>query len=241
MPSESVEAIVDRQVRRWAAERRISERGETEAMGHVHGPVIAFSREYGALGAEIARAVADRLNFQCYDRELVDRIAATARVRQAVVESVDERVRDRISEWVAKQFGGERLSGDDYLRDLSRVLLSIAHHGRAVIVGRGAYFLLDPAWTLRVRAFAALEVRVARVAETHALPPADARARVLRMDHERAEFALAHFGRDIADPSGFDLLLDTGTLPLKTCVDLVITAYRGRFSDLPVGGEDISI
>ncbi|MBM4396689.1 MAG: cytidylate kinase-like family protein [Deltaproteobacteria bacterium] len=234
MPAESIETIVDRQVRSWNAQRRVA---DLEPADRVHGPVVAFSREYGALGAEIARTVAARLEFEYYDRELVDRIAATARVRENVVESVDERVRDRISEWVTKQFGGDRMTGDDYMKDLSRVVLSLAHHGRAVIVGRGAHFLLAPAWTLRVRAFAAMDVRVARVAETHVLPPADARARVIRMDQERAEFALRHFGRDIGDPAAFDLLFDTGTLPAAACADITVAAFKGKFGAMRAGAR----
>ena len=228
MPPQSIEEMVERQVLLWQEQGRLGLQYAPRE-GHTQAPVIAISRQHGALGARLGRLVAERLDFAYYDRELVERIASEAQVRQAVVDSVDERARHRIADWLADHVGGGRLSDSEYVRHLSHVLLSIAYHGRAVIVGRGACFLLDPTWTLRVRAFAPLEVRVARVAQSHKLALDEARTDVESMDAGRTDFNRRHFGRDVNDPAGYDLVIDTGTLPLPACVDLVLTAFKARF------------
>lgn len=108
-------------------------------------------------------------------------------------------------------------------------MLTIARHGRAVIVGRGAQFILRPERTLRVRAFAPPEVRIARIAERDRISRDEARAVVLRHDAERNAFCRQHFNADPSDPHHYDLLLNTGTLSVETCADGVVGAFRARF------------
>lgn len=224
-----IEDLVEREVERWQERARATDLPYSRRPGQAQGPVVAFSRQHGAEGARIAQTVAQRLDFSYYDREIVDEMASTAHMCKAVVESVDERGRNWISDWIADFFGGERLSRNEYARHLSTVLLSLAWHGRAVIVGRGACFLLDPAWTLRVRAWAPFEARVARVAATHHLSMDEARVHVAKNDRERSEFVRRNFDRDQGDPVAFDLAFDTSSLPLETCTDLVLIAFKARF------------
>jgi len=230
MSPQNIEEFVERQVLRWKEEGRQAAARFAPLPGHVRGPVIALSREHGAWGARIARQVAERLEFAYYDRELVDRIASQAHVRNAVVESVDERVRNRFADWLTEVIGGERLSGSAYVDHLSSVLLSIAYHGKAVIVGRGACVVLDPRTTLRVRVQAPLEVRIARVAESHDLTKDEARADVNERDESRIHFAKRHFGRDSNDPHLYDLVVDTGTLPVEACIGVIQLAFLARFA-----------
>jgi cytidylate kinase len=231
MTPQSVEEYVDRQIRTWQEQSRSIDREQIRLPGHVWGPVIAVSREHGALGARIARLVAQKLEFAYYDREIVERIASTANVRKAVVESVDERVQGRFADWVTDVFGGRRMSGNDYVRHLSTVLMTIAYHGRAVIVGRGACFLLNPLTTLRVRAYAPIEIRVARVAESHGLSPEEARADILKMDAGRIDFGRRHFDIETSDPRWYDLMLDTSTLSSEACARMIEMAFLARFAD----------
>lgn len=229
MRPDTLEELVSRQVRLWEEQRR-QEEGRAAAGRHRHRPVVVVSREYGALGGTIGRLAAERLGFSWFDRDVVDAVARTAHVRRAVVESVDERIRDAITTWVAEMFG-IGLDPGEYLRNLARVILSAAQHGHAVMVGRGAQFILDRDRTLAVRAIAPLDVRVERVARHKHLSASEARQLVARVDGERTEFIRRNFGRDVRDPSGYDLVLDTGYLPVDTCADLVATAFRGRFGE----------
>ena len=170
----SIDQFVDRQILLWQEERRIRERKGVE--GNVQRPTICVSRQYGARGAAMGWMVADRLGFGFYSDELLHLIAEAAHVRTQVVESLDERVRDGIADWVAGLIRRGVFAPSDYLRNLSQVVLTLARHGKGVIVGRGAHFLLDRATTLRVRVIAPLEVRVARVVSRYGLSEADARA-----------------------------------------------------------------
>ncbi len=221
----SIDHFVNQQILRWQEERRIAERKRLSEQQ----PTICISRQYGARGGEMGRMVAERLGFRYYAQELIHDIAEAGHVRQQVVESLDERVQDGISEWVAGLIKRGVFAPSDYLRNLSKVVLTLARHGRGVIIGRGAHFILDPKTTLRIRTIAPLETRVARIVQRDNLDAVAARATVLRIDGERVAFNKQHYGADIADPDHYDLVVNIGTLGMEGAVDATIRAFETRF------------
>ncbi|GMV14162.1 MAG: hypothetical protein AMXMBFR56_23860 [Polyangiaceae bacterium] len=226
--SRTIEQLVNRQFLRWMEQQKVQgKREQSETVEQK--PMIVMSREYGARGAEVGRLAAQRLNFQFHSQELVHEVAKQARVRQQLVASLDERARDDIEQWVSELMDGGTFSPTDYLRNLTKVILSFGRHGKGVIVGRGAQYILDPKRTLRVRAFAPLDARVRRIATRDGLGRGDARTKILRIDSERTAFYRQHFDRDQSDPHDYDLLLNTATLPVDACVDMVVRAFRSRF------------
>lgn len=224
-----IQALVDRQVRKWIKMREVGDRSETPTPKPTRHPMIAVSRELGSLGAEVARNAADRLEIDLYDREIVERIAQNANVRAALVESVDDRIQSAIEDWIGVQFGRAYFAHSSYLLHLSQILLTISQHSSAVVVGRGSQFILDPAWALRVRVIAPQATRIERIAEREELGANAARARVLEVDADRRAFARKHFDRDLGDPSYYDVVLNTGTLSTELCGDVVARAFIGRF------------
>jgi cytidylate kinase len=228
----SIDHFVNRQILLWQEERRIAERKRLEGRGLsvvAQQPTICVSRQYGARGAEMGRLVAEQLGFRFYSQELIHDVAEQAQVRTQLVESLDERVRDGISKWMSALVERGAFEPSDYLHNLSKVVLTLARHGRGVIVGRGAHFLLDPKTTLRVRVIAPLEVRVARIAARDGLREDEARAKILRIDGERVAFNRQHYGADIADPAHYDLVVNAGTLGLEGAAAGVIWTFRSRF------------
>jgi cytidylate kinase len=226
--SRTIEQLVNEQFQRWVREQGAA--GKKPKPGKPdQQPMVVLSREYGGRGAEIGHKVAEKLGFQYHAQELVHEIAKRARVRQKLVESLDERAQDRVEQWVTELMEGGIFAPSDYLRNLSKVVIALGRHGRGVIVGRGAHFILDPTRTLRVRAIAPLETRVARIAEREDMSLVEARALVLRVDSERIAFYRQHFNVDVADPAHYDLIVNTGTLPIDACAEMAVRAFRARF------------
>lgn len=221
----SVDQLVNQKILLWEEERRIASRKRLQGQE----PMICVSREYGARGAAMARTVAERLGFQFYSQELIQEIAEVARVRQQLVASLDERLQDRISEWVVGLMKRDGFTPSDYLRNLSKVVLTLARHGRGVVVGRGAHFILERKSTLRVRVVSPLDTRAARIAQRDGLSLDEARATIRRIDAERVAFNRRHYGANLADPVNYDLIVNTGTLGLEGATNQVVAAFESRF------------
>jgi hypothetical protein len=177
----------------------------------------------------MGRLVAERLGFGFYSQELIHDVAQEAHVRTQLVESLDERVQDGIAEWVSGLIKRGVFAPSDYLRNLSRVVLTLGRHGKGVIIGRGAHWLLDPQATLRVRVISPLETRVARIAARDELSEAEARAKILRIDGERIAFNKQHYNADLTDASHYDLVVNAGTLGIEGAAELTVQAFRSRF------------
>ena len=119
------------------------------------------------------------------------------------------------------------------MRNLSEVVLTLGRHGGSVIIGRGAFLILDARSTLRVRCRAPLDWRVAQMAKRRNMSAADARAMVLRIDAERVDFYRDNFDVDVRDPEHFDLVLDTSKAAAEEAsVDAIVEAFEVCFGSL---------
>jgi hypothetical protein len=229
--SRSIEQLVNQQVLRWQEEQRIAGQERKPATTDAQGLMICISREFGGLGGEIGRIVAERLGFRFFAQELVHEIAKRAHVRQQLVESLDERLQSRLGQWVNEMMEGGVFAPSDYLRSLSGVVLTLGRHGKGVIIGRGAQFILEPKRTLRVRCYAPVEQRIRYIAERDHMTADQARSKVLRVDSERVAFYREHFNVDVTEPKHYDMLLNTGSMPIEQCAKLVAAAFRARFDN----------
>src|SRR5438270_914448 len=82
--------------------------------------------------------VAAQLGWPVYDYELVQRIAGEMGLRTRLLESVDERQASWVQEALEGFTSEPSVSQSRYVEHLAQTLLSLAAHGRCVIVGRGA-------------------------------------------------------------------------------------------------------
>jgi cytidylate kinase len=97
----------------------------------------------------------------------------------------------------------------------------------AVIVGRnGALILATWPAALHVRLDAAVQRRVERAARTGGITPDRAARRQRREDELRADMSIRLYGWDPRDPTRYDLVLNTGTLGVDACVDIIVHASR---------------
>ncbi len=187
---------------------------------------IAVSREAGANGSAVARALGERLGWPVYDRELIEKIAEELGLRSQLLQSVDERRASWLQECLESFTSRRGVSTGAYVQSLGRVLFSLAAHGNCIIVGRGAAQVLPEATTLRIRMVGPLEQRIASIQERHGLLPAEARKYVKETDERRRRFVQDHFHKGPDDPTLYDLVLNSSRLSRDDCVGLIVAALE---------------
>jgi cytidylate kinase len=184
--------------------------------------VVTISRQYGSAGTEIASGVARELGYHLVDREMLRRLFEQYGLAEF------EKVYDGGSGALEKLRSKLQDRRDDVVQVHGRIITEFAHHGDAVIVGRGAYAVLrgDP-YVLNVRVQAPANVRAQRAlsrGEAGSLPEAE--ALVTDRDQRRIGFIEDTFGIRFDAASGFDLVLDTGKLSIELATSLVVEAAR---------------
>jgi cytidylate kinase len=97
----------------------------------------------------------------------------------------------------------------------------------AVIVGRnGALILATWPGALHVRLDAAVPWRVEQAVRTNGITMERAVKRQRREDDLRADMSIRLYGWDPREPTGYDLVLNPGSLSLDACVDVIVHASR---------------
>jgi len=107
-----------------------------------------------------------------------------------------------------------------------KVIGAIGKHGSAIIVGRGANFVVPPQNRLRLRIVAPQNVRIANVARAFDVKTEDARRHIIRTESDRRAFIRKYFNADITDPINYDLVINTGELEIDKAVKAVIAALE---------------
>ena len=211
-------------------------------------PVITISRQFGAAGVAIGRALAERFGADLLDRAVVAQAAVRAGIPESELESYDERLPtfwQRVASALSASSpepsipvgpASEHLSHANLHDRLVRVTRAVieegAETGNVVILGRGAAFILGRTQgTLHVQLHASLEARLRYLAARADELPADARPddASLRelcrsIDSARADYIRALFKADWHDVRNYDLSLDVGRFGVERSVDLIATA-----------------
>lgn len=218
-------------------------------------PVITISRQFGAAGVPIGRALADRFDAEFLDRQIVALVAARSGIPENEAEGYDERLPSlwqRIASALATSspevtvppLPYEQLPSAATHERLVAITRSVieeaADRGNAVIVGRGAAFILGRGRpdVLNVQLHASMEARIrylmTRVEEIPLETRPDERSleQLCRsVDAARSAYIRRLFKTDWTDATNYDLSLDSGRLGVTRSVDLIERLAREGLAD----------
>jgi cytidylate kinase len=211
----SIERIVEEQVKNWHLSQVKRRKKETAA------PVITISREPGSGGRLLAQEIAKKHALDLFHQEVLHKMAASAKVNATLLETIDERGLNTLENWIASLVHERHLWPDQYLQHLMKVIGIIGKHGGAVVVGRGANYILPPENRFRVRVVAPLEVRVDNVARYFDVSREEAKKRVIRTDSDRRAFIRKYFNAEISDATQYDLVINTENIGIETAAKTV--------------------
>lgn len=207
-------------------------------------PVITISRQFGAAGVPVGRALADRFDAEFLDRAIVAQVAFRSGIPEDELETYDERM-PSIWQRIASALAASSpevampsvpydqlpsMSTHDRLTTITRAVIEeAAARGNAVIVGRGAAFILGRrpnVLNVQLHASRAARVRylMTRVEEVPLETRPDERSleNLCRsIDAARGDYIRRTFGADWLNATHYDLAIDSGRLGVARTVELI--------------------
>lgn len=214
----SIEELVVQQLRKSEIARQ-----EATAAGQASaGRVITISRTMGSGARIVAQKLAEKLGWSLWDKELIDAIATNAQVSRKVVEAFDEKTMSDIEMLVRSILGAYEMAGFLYLKHLVRAVLSIAKVGNAIILGRGANFILPGA--LNIRIDASMSVRIENMMKYEGLSYEEAEKKIKKSDKERHQFLVRMFGQERVKNTPYDLTLWMDKFDTDGAVEIITSA-----------------
>jgi cytidylate kinase len=182
--------------------------------------IITVEREYGSGGAVIAEALARRLGWNLWDRDLTAEIARVANVDHRAALRCDERV-DTLLYRLFKVYArgsyeralpiGDRTAFDTdcMVETMHKVVEDVASRGKCVIVGRGsAYFLRNRHDAFHIFTYAALDEKIRRL-KSIGKSEKEALQLISEIDRERASFIRHYFNADWPNRALYNLMINT--------------------------------
>jgi cytidylate kinase len=217
-PVRSMEQLIEEQVHRWRL-MHVEKKAEKEVL-----PVVTISREPGSGGRIVAQKLAVKLDVEVFHQEVLHEMAKRADISKQMLATMDERGLSILEDWISSLVYDRHIWPDEYLGHLMNVIGTIGKHGRAVVVGRGANFILAPEQRFRVRITAPRRFRIRKVAQEFNLSEQDAKRRVIKTESDRKAFIRKYFNADIADPDNYDLTINTKNLSVDHAANVIAAA-----------------
>lgn len=211
----SIETFVKDQIEKWGKKT------------HSPLPVLTISSEPGSGGRIIAQGLAKLLKIDLFDRDIVKEIAESASISGAVIETMEKERFSGVQDFIASLVNDRYLWPGVYLDHLMKVVAAIASHGNAVIVGRGANYLIPLEERVSIRVIAPFETRVNNVAKTYGVTRNEAKRRVIHRENRRTAFIRQSFNADVAKPDNYDLVINTGRGDIDAAIGAVVGWVEG--------------
>lgn len=202
---------------------------------HPVGPFVTISRESGAGGTSLGRSLAERFPreedshpWAVYSANLIEEMLRTNELPAHLAQFLPE---DRISEIDAAvgELVGLHPSLWELVQKTNELIRRLARAGHAILLGRGANFATEGiAHGVHVRLVAPPKWRGERTARWLGLDHEAATLHNARRDAARQRYVRSIFNADVADPTTYDLVINTAQVPVETAVDIIAGFVRAH-------------
>lgn len=199
-------------------------------------PVITIGRSFGAGGRELGHALAQKLGFAYYDKELLSEAASHSGLDASLFEKNDERAPGFLSGILPLNMGYNALAwyagpssstSQGVYHAQSDFIRHIAMQGPCVIVGRTAdYVLRDFPGLVSVFLHAPEQACVDRIMGRSSIAKEEALSTLRRTNKLRSEFYNFYTDRTWGDAATYHLSFDTSRMPVADLVEIIIDYLR---------------
>ena len=187
--------------------------------------IITISREFGSGGRTIAKLVADKLGYEYYDKDLIEKIAEGTGFSKGFIERYGEQAPG--NSLFSYAFLGRTVNGmamQDYIwMEQRKIILELAEKGNCVIVGRCAdYILKDRGDCLHVFVHAPLKDRAERIVRLYGETSEKPEKRLMDKDKKRSVNYRYYTDREWGLSQNYHLCLDSSEFGIEGCVDIIV-------------------
>lgn len=184
--------------------------------------IISISREYGSGGHEIGRKLAEKLEFEFFDRNLLDELSNIKGVDTNLLKKYDEKPRNP---FFSRTVRGYSNSPEQNIAEMQFSLLKqkAADEDSFVILGRCSdEIFMGISDVLKIFIRGDLDTKVKRVMEKRGMDASEAVKTIERHDKKRKAYHDYFCHSKWGELSNYDLCVDSGKLGIDGTVDMLV-------------------
>ena len=192
--------------------------------------IITISREYGAGGTTVGKAVAKELGIEVYDKDIIRATAKEMGLEYDQIKDTEEEV--STAETIMRRITPISYEHKDVMYDVQKqFVLDIVKKGPCVIVGRLAEAILREAGIDAINVYL-YSPEQSRIRCVHNLDPDVPENEIIKFmrkqDRARRAYYELYTDRHFGDEYNYDLMLNTGVLGYDTCIKLIVELAKLR-------------
>ena len=193
--------------------------------------IITIARQHGSAGREIARELAERLGYRCYDKEIVDEAAENSSICPELINSFDEK---RVSPFMiqSSQYPGMSHGIGLNIQVASAqfdVIRRIAEKGDCIFVGRCAdYILRSRTDMVRVFIMGDYQSKIKCIMDRQGVTEEAAKKKIKEVDKDRSSYYKYYTDQVWGDVNNYDICVNSSRIGVDGTVDMIIEYISQR-------------
>lgn len=193
--------------------------------------LITIDGEYGSGANEIAKKVAERLNYQFFDEKLIELMSLEGKVKPEEIKKDDSFLQGTIYDLYRQNYSysQEDIATNDaaFLLD-SRTIREIAKNKKAVIFGKCSDFVLEDFPKLSVFIYASSDFKEERILNTYNVKKDKLELKLERENNRRSNHYGRNTGKIWGERSNYDLLIDSSAFDFESLVNLIVDMSKNK-------------
>lgn len=193
--------------------------------------VITIARGFGSGGKTIGRLLAERLDVDYYDNDLIRLASEESGINIELFGKADERVKTNLFKRYNRSYGSklippdsdEFVSNDNLFNYQAKIIRELAEKQNCIIIGRcGDYILKDNPNVLRLFVYADRKACIKNVTDLYGVHPKEANERIVSLDRARSAYYKYYTGKNWEDVNNYDLCINTSKISFEKAVDIIV-------------------
>lgn len=193
--------------------------------------IITIDGEYGSGANEIAKKVAEKLNYELYDEKLIELMSLEGKVKPDEIKKDDSFLQGTIYDLYRQNYSysQEDIATNDaaFLLD-SRTIREIAKNKKAVIFGKCGDFVLEDFPKLSVFIYASQEFKEERILNTYKVKEDKLQLKLERENNRRANHYGRNTGKVWGDRANYDLLINSSAFDFESVANLIVDMSQNK-------------
>ena len=194
--------------------------------------VITISRQFGSLGRTIAHRLAETLQIEFYDRDIVEETAKRMGLPVSVVSNKEEISNTAFFKRLYPLGMGLGSMQDEIFSIQENIIRDLAKRESCIIVGRCAdSILMDMENHLNVYVYAPAEARLKNCTQILKMDEKTARRMIREVDRSRELYHRRYCPEYNGPSTNKDLMLDSSRFGIDKAVDLLAYIAKDKFGE----------
>lgn len=193
--------------------------------------LITIDGEYGSGANEIAKKVAEKINYQFFDEKLIELMSLEGKVKPEEIKKDDSFLQGTIYDLYRQNYSysQEDIATNDaaFLLD-SRTIREIAKNKKAVIFGKCSDFVLEDFSKLSVFIYASSDFKEERILNTYNVKKDKLELKLERENNRRSNHYGRNTGKIWGERSNYDLLIDSSAFDFETIANLIVDMSQNK-------------